>query len=168
MTTELTGKNDRYVYQMSNGSQQIKLYEPHKYKNNVKTPLRVRTRMIMHLAYQAPCPDIKKRIQELHFTYPYYLLQDEPVNLRLKNFRFETGVMVDDTLKIYKKISSGEPDPETDMLIDTVDYRLKKSIKFTYNGEDEQYFYAVNTRNNKLSNVLHFIWQNELQQIPEN
>lgn len=166
LTTSLRGKTDRYVFQMSNGSQQIKLYEPHKYKNDKTTPLRLRSRMIMNLAHQTPSADVKKKVQELHKTYPYHLLQDQPVNLRLLNFRFDREPLQTDVLDIYKTTSAGEPDPENDTLIDTVVYKPKKSRKFEFDGEEEQFFYAVNTRNNSVSNVLHFLWQTELPQIP--
>ena len=166
LTNRLRGKTDKYVYQMSNGSQQIKLYEPHKYKNNIMTPLRLRTRMIMHIAYQTPCPDVRKKIQELHYTYPYYLLQDQPVNLRLRNFRFEKVAMEDDVLDIYKKTSAGEPDPPNDIFIDTLINKPKETRKFEFTGEEEEFFYAVNIRNKGISNLLHFVWQTELPQIP--
>jgi hypothetical protein len=166
MTIRLRGKTDKYVFQISNGSQQIKLYEPHKYKNDVYTPLRLRTRMIMHLAYHTPCSDVKEKIRELHCTYPYYLLKDKPVHLRLLNFRFEPEAITGDELDLYEKRAAGEPDPETDRLLCTLVYRRKKSIEFVYQDQDEQFFYALNRRNGKLSNLLHFIWQDELQQIP--
>ena len=165
MTIRLRGKTDKYVFQLSNGSQQIKLYEPEKYKNNVNTALRVRTRMIMHLAHQNPGVDVREKIKELHSTYPYYLLKEEPVNLKLLNFRFEREARDGDVLTIYKKTGAGDPDPETDQLIETVVYRPKKSIEFTYDDQDEQYFYAVNSRKNDLSNILHFIWADELPEI---
>lgn len=167
MTKWLTGKSDKFVFQMSNGSQQIKLYEPKKYKNNVLTPLRLRSRMIVHLAGKYPHHLLNEKVRELHRTYPYYLLKTEPVNLRLLNFHFERIVREKDDLQIYRKVSSGEPDPENDILITTLTFKPKKSVKFEYDGQDEQYYYAVNTRNNELSNILHFIWQDELPQIPK-
>ena len=165
MTKWLTGKTRKFVFQMSNGSQQIKLYEPEKYKNNRITPLRLRSRMIVHLASQYPHHLLNDKVRELHRTYPYYLLKQEPVNLRLLNFHFDRYVKEGDELKIYRKVSSEEPDPETDILIETIAYKPKKSVKFEYQGQEEQHYYAVNTRNGELSNILHFVWQEELPQM---
>ncbi len=167
MTIWLTGKAKKYVFQMSNGSQQIKLYKPEIYKNNLMTPLRVRSRMIVHLAGQYPHDLLNKKVKELHRTYPYYLLKQEPVNLRLLNFHFDRRVREGDELKIYLMSFSEEPDPETDILIKTAAYKPKKSVKFEYEGQDEQHYYAVNARNGEISNILHFVWQEELQQIPK-
>ncbi len=167
MTKWLTGKSKKFVFQMSNGSQQIKLYEPEKYKNNILTPLRFRSRMIVHLAGQYPHHLLNEKVKELHRTYPYYLLKQEPVNLRLLNFHFEKPVREGDELKIYQMVSGEEPDPETDIMIKTVAYKPKKSVKFEYEGQDEQHYYGVNTRNGEISNILHFIWQEELPQIPK-
>ena len=166
MTSSIQGKTDKYVFQMSNGSQQIKLYEPHKYKNNINTPLRIRTRMIMHLAYQEPCLDVKERIKELHYTYPYHLLKTEPVNLRLRNFRFEKGVREGDCIEIYETTSPSDPYPGSDLLITSRSYSPKKAIIFEFNGQEEQYCYALNKRSNSISNVLHFIWNDEIQTLP--
>ncbi len=166
MTISLRGKTDKYVFQMSNGSQQLKLYEPHKYKNHINTPLRIRTRMIMHLAHQASSPDVREKIKELHYTYPYYMLKDEPVNLRLRNFRFKKSLRETDPLEIYRKTSGSEPDPAVDQLIYSVSYQPGKSIKLEYEDREEEQFYAVNTRNNDISNVLLFVWSDELQQLP--
>jgi hypothetical protein len=166
MTISLRGKTDKYVFQMSHGSQQIKLYEPEKYKNHINTPLRIRTRMIMHLAHQTPGSGISERLRVLHSTYPYYLLKSQPVNLRLLNFRFERKVRGDDPLDIYETTVGNQPDPASDLLITTAVYCPKKSIKFEYEGKDEQCFYAVNTRNKELSNTLRFLWSDELQQLP--
>ena len=167
MTSKLRGKTDKYVFQMSHGSQQIKHYEPHKYKNHNNTPLRIRTRMIIHLAHQEPCEDIKERIRELHISYPYYLLKTEPINLRMLNYRFEEVAKDKDPIDIYLMVTGNKPNPETDELIYSVQFKPKKSLKFEYSGQDEQQFYAVNKRSKSLSQVLNFIWQDELQQIPE-
>ncbi len=166
MTISLRGKTDKYVFQMSNGSQQIKLYEPKKYKNNVNTPLRIRTRMIMHLAHQSSSSDVREKIRELHGTYPYYLLKDRAVNLRLRNFRFNRYVKESDTVEIYGITSGDEPDPAVDQLVKSVSYNPKKTVKFEYEGQDEQQFYAVNTRNDDISSVLLFVWSDVLQHLP--
>ncbi len=168
MTKWLTGKTEKFVFQMSNGSQQIKLYEPERYKNNILTPLRFRSRMIVHLAAQYPHPLLNDKVKELHRTYPYYLLNQEPVNLRLLNFHFERIIKEDNEIKIYRQISDGGPDQETDILIKTITYKPKKSVKFVYEGQDQQHYYAVNTRNGELLNILHFIWQDELPEIKQN
>jgi hypothetical protein len=166
MTKSLQGKTEKYVFQMSNGSQQIKLYEPHKYKNRNNSPLRVRARMIMHLANQEPCDSIEEKIRELYKTYPYYLLKSEPVNLRLRNFRFAKEVREGDPLDVFLMTSETEPDPETDELVCSVTYKPKRSLKFEFSGQSEQRFYSVNRRNNSYSNILDFIWKEELEQIP--
>ncbi len=167
MTSCVQGKTDKYVFQMSHGSQQIKLYEPHKYKNNINTPLRIRTRAIMQLAHHEPCPDVKERIKELHCTYPYYLLKIEPVNLRLRNFRFEKEVREGAPIEIFRTISPSCPDPAIDMLIDSLSYKPKKSIRFEYDGQDEHHYYALNKRNKSLSNVLRLVWGDEIQKLPK-
>jgi len=165
MTKWLTGKTPKLVFQMSNGTQQIKLYEPEKYRNNRITPLRFRSRKIVQLASQYPHEKLNDKVKELHRTYPYYLLKLECVNLRLLNFHFKRQVREGDELKIYRKISEGEPDPQTDMLIKTIDYKPKKSVKFEYEGQEEEHYYAVHVLNGNLSNILHFIWLDELPQL---
>lgn len=167
MALQLRGKTDKLVFQMSNGSQQIKLYEPQKYKNHLNTPLRIRSRTILQLANNSSCPDVKERIRELHRTYPYYLLKEKPEDLKLLNFRFDRVVRKNDPCSIFRIAHGSEPHPDSDSLVMTVNYHPQKTVNFRYEEMEEQYFYAVNTRNNNRSNILRFIWCDELQQIPE-
>ncbi len=162
ITYTIQGRCGKYVFQMSNGTQQIKLYEPHKYRNEVNTPLRLRVRTIMILARQHPEPDVTEILRELFRTYPYYLLRSEPVNLRLKNFYFEGRVVIGDTMRIYKAVDPLHPNPDLDELISEELFQPKRTVRFDYEDEDEEYFYAVNERTEELSNLLHFVWGDEL------
>lgn len=149
---------DKYVMQMSHGTQQIKRYEPHKYKNEVNTPLRTRVRTIIKLANQDPTPCLTEKMRELFRTYPFYLDKDIPINLRLKNFYFEEAVRPDDKVRIYK-MSASEPDTVSDELYWKGDYIPKKTVKFSYSEADIEKYYAVNQRSGEISNVVRMEWQ---------
>ncbi len=157
-TNWIKGRWGKYVFQLSHGTQQIKLYEPKKYKNDVNTPLRVRVRTIMKIASANPEPSKEEKIRYLLRTYPYNLKKDKPINLRLLNFYFDIRVSNGETLSIYKKRANGEPDPDLDELYDTVEYKRKETVVFAYQDDDEEYYYAVIARTGKISNLLHFIW----------
>ena len=152
------GRSGPVVFQMSHGTQQIKRYEPEKYKNDRNTPLRVRTRTIVRLASCTPVVDLKSKLREMFKTYPYYLLKAEPINLRLKNFYFEEEPEHGILIRIYKATDPDNPNPETDNLYTEKDYSPKKTVKFQFTDDSEQYYYAVNTRNGRVSNVLRFVW----------
>ena len=156
------GRAGNFVFQSSHGTQQIKLYEPEKYGNDRNTPLRIRSRTIVHLAAQEPPEKRKDKIRELYRIYPYHLLKDEPINLRLKNFYFERSIMEGDLIRILQASDPDNPNPATDDFYTEKEYFQRRTIEFAYQGDDEQHFYALNTRNNGLSNVLHFIWQDNL------
>ncbi len=153
---------DKYVFQLSHGTQQIKRYEPHKYRNDRNSPLRQRVRDIMALAWQNPEPNITERLHELHRNYPYYLLRTESIKLRMKNFHFDTHVRSGESIRIYQAVDPEHPNPELDILYAEENFAPKREIVFEYAGEDEQYFYGVKARNGELSNVLNFIWGDEL------
>jgi len=159
------GKYRGFVFQMSHGVQQIKKYEPEKYRNDRNTPLRLRTRTIVHLASLDPVPNLQTKVKELFRSYPYYLLKTEPVNLRMKNFYFDYSVMPGRMLKIYQALDPENPDPESDILHAEEEYSPKKTVLFEYRGEEEQYFYALNTRNGRLSGLLKFVWGNSIPEI---
>jgi hypothetical protein len=154
--------NAGYVFQMSHGTQQIKKYEPEKYKNSNNTPLRIRSRKIMHMVMQDSMPDMKTKMVELFREYPYHLLKNVKINLRMKNFHFSRGVLPDDSLKIYKAANPEHPNPNTDELYLEKDYKPSRTIPFEYTTTDHEHFYAINLRSGETSNVLHFIWQDEL------
>ena len=160
MTNSIRGRCGDYVFQMSNGSQQIKLYEPEKYKNYIDTPLRKRGRTIIRLASEDPSPDKVAIIRLLYRTYPYYLKKDVPINLRLRNFYFDREV-TGSTITIYKKRPNEDPDPNYDELYETLQYEPKKAVKFKYRDDEEEWFYAVNDRTGEMSNVLHFLWHDQ-------
>lgn len=153
-----TGKYRGFVFQMSHGGQQIKMYEPEKYKNERNTPLRIRSRNIFRLARKDPLPNIQTRIRELFRSYPYYLLKSEAVDIRLKNFYFTSEVLPGKLLKIYKALNPAELDPEIDELFSEGEYSPKKTIRFEYGGEDVQYFYAIERGNGRKSVPLKLIW----------
>ena len=158
MTNWIKGRCGDYVFQTSHGTQQIKRYEPKKYKNEVNTPLRTRIRTIMRLASQDPSPTKEEKLRFLMKTYPYHLDKEEPVNLRLLNFYFDY-TKSDEIVRIYKKRAGEEPDPELDDLIHEVEYIPKKTIKFNFQEEDEEWYYGLKVRTGELSNVLHFLWE---------
>jgi len=162
MTDSIQGRYGKYVFQLSRGTQQIKLYEPHKYKNDRNTPLRIRTRKIVKLAWQNPEPNIDERLRYLFRNYPYYLLKSEPVKLRMKNFYFDRAVRDNDLIRIYRANDPQNPDPDTDHLYVEKKYAPKKEILFQYEDRDEEYYYVVNQRNGDISNVLRFVWQEEI------
>ncbi len=166
-TYSIRGRYGAYVFQLSHGTQQIKLYEPEKYRNNVNTPLRQRVRTIMMLARQHPEPDVTEILRELFRTYPYHLLNTEAINLRLRNFYFNSRIDTGDLIRIYKAIDPLHPNPEVDELYIQTEYAPKKTIHFAYNVDENEYYYGVNPRNNELSNLLHFIWGDELPPMPE-
>lgn len=157
------GRVGWFVCQKSHGTQQIKLYQPWKDKNDVNTPLRIRSRRIMQLASQEPKNLRKEKVKELYRTFPYHLLKAEPVKLRLKNFYFDRKVMEDNDLHIYKAADPENPNPSTDTLVSTIPFKPNRTISFEFTGTDEEHYYAVNSRNNTLSNVLHFVWQDEIE-----
>ncbi len=175
MTNWIKGRyGDRYVFQTSHGTQQMKRYEPKKYKNDVNTPLRIRARNIMHLAVENPYPSIKEKLRELYRTYPFNLLKDKGETIQLKNFYFVKRTRDKDEIKIYKVaqelvglegLSNNCPSlyhflsPEDDELYWEGNYKNNKGVDFAYSGEEEEWYYAVNVRNNDMSNVLRFIWQ---------
>jgi hypothetical protein len=152
------GKYRGFVFQMSHGVQQIKKYEPEKYRNDRNTPLRLRTRTIVHLASLDPVPNLQTKGKELFRSYPYYLLKTEPVKLRMKNFYFDPEVLPGRVLRIYKAEDPENPDPESDILYAEEEYSPKKTIRFEYGEEDIQQFYAMNTGNGRVSGLLKFIW----------
>ncbi len=161
------GRFGRYVCQMSHGSQQIKLYEPRKYKNEVNTPLRMRSRTIMQLASQEPLDKRKEKVKELFRSYPYQLLKSKPVNLRLKNFYFEKKMSEGTKMEIYRAVDPDNPDPENDPLYGSKDFKETKTLKFEYHGQNEEFYYAVNSSNSQISNVLKLIWQDEIEFSPK-
>ncbi len=146
-----------YVFQMSHGTQQIKRYEPNKYKNKVNTPLRIRARTIMKLASEEPTPSLKEKIRELYRTYPFYLDKNIPINLRLKNFYFEGMVYPDDNIRIHKMTGS-IPNPETDELYWEGEYMPKKTVEFSYSETDKEEYYAVNLKSGEICNVVRMEW----------
>lgn len=152
------GKYRGFVFQMSHGVQQIKKYEPEKYRNDRNTPLRLRSRTIVHLASLDPVPNLNSKVKELFRSYPYYLLKTEPVNLRMKNFYFESDILPGRVLRIHKAEDPANPNPGSDILYAEEEYSPKKTIRFEYGGEEIQHFYAMNTRNGRLSGLLKFIW----------
>ncbi|MFA5498785.1 MAG: hypothetical protein WC327_04480 [Candidatus Cloacimonadia bacterium] len=151
---------------MSNGTQQIKEYNPESYKTNSEnTPLRKRARLIMQEAMQYPQEGRKELIRELYRNTPYRLKQDEPVNLRMKIFYFEKETIKDDLLIVYCAVDSNNPNPETDTIITENKYGPKKEIKFAFEDRIEEYYYAVNERTGEGSNLLHFIWEKDFDPV---
>jgi len=151
---------------MSHGTQQIKEYNPESYKTNSEnTPLRKRARLIMQEAMQHPQEGRKELIRELYRNTPYRLKQDEPVNLRMKNFYFDRETIKDDELIVYRAVDPNNPNPVTDTIITEKKYSPKREIQFEYEGRVEEYYYAVNTRTGELSNLLHFIWEAEFDPV---
>lgn len=163
----LQGRFGWFVCQSSHGTQQIKLYQPWKYKNEVNTPLRIRARRIMQLASQEPKEIRKEKVRELYRTMPYQLLKNEGIKLRMKNFYFDRTPLNGDKIKIYRAVDPGNIDPQTDPLYDEKPYKDKNTISFVYDSGDEEYFYAVNARNNQVSELLHFIWADEIEFKPK-
>ena len=158
MTTSMHGKCGKYLFQNSHGRRQVKLYEPHIYKNHINTPLRKRTRDIWKLAYADPVPTLKEKIRILFRTYPYYLLKAEPINLKLKNFYFDMQPSPTTLIAIYR-MTGEEPDPENDELYIEIEYHPDSKVKFQYYNRDAEKFYARNLKTNTLSNILHFYWE---------
>ncbi len=163
---KMQGRCKDYVFQMSHGTQQIKLYEPKKYKNDSGTPLRNRSRLIMKLATEnGPAP--KEKLNELFRNYPYHLLKSEAINLRMKNFYFDVKrVRVGDIIEIYRLRDEEpgqqglcSPDPDKDIFYTEQDFAAKKTIHFEYEGRDEEHYYGVNKRSGEISNLLHYIWE---------
>ena len=115
----------------------------------------------MQSASQYPKEIRKDKVRELYRTMPYNLLQSEPVKLRLKNFYFDRKVADDDIVKIYQ-MQGESPDLQNDNLYWEGKYKAKKSVDFAYSEVDEERYYALNTRNNDISNVLHFVWEEEI------
>ena len=160
------GQKGGYVFQMSHGTQQIKKYSPEDYKKNVEnTPLRKRARLIMQEAMQYPQEGRKEIIRELYRNTQYHLKQDEPVNLRMKNFYFDREVIKDDKMKIYRALDPNNLNPETDILVANKKYGPKKEIKFEFENRVEEYYYAVNERTGECSNLLHFIWETDFDPV---
>lgn len=163
------GKKGGFIFQMAKGgTQQIKEYKPEIYKNERNTPLRIRARTIMHLASKELLEKRKEKVRELYITYPYYLLKDEPVKLRMKNFYFQRYVKEGNLIKVYRlreSLEDLEPDPEQDILYKEKEYAPKKTVLFEYEGRDEEYYYAVNSRNNEISKVLVFVWKDEMNEV---
>ena len=151
---------------MSNGTQQIKEYNPESYKTNSEnTPLRKRARLIMQEAMQHPQEGSKELIRELYRNIPYHLKHDEPVNLRMKNFYFDREVVKDDEFIVYRALDPNNPNPETDTIITEKKYSPKRKIIFEFDNIEEEYYYAVNIRTGELSNLLHFIWEAEFDPV---
>jgi hypothetical protein len=159
------GQHDGFVFQMSHGTQQIKKYEPEKYRNERSTPLRLRARTIVKLAKADPVPNERARIRELYRTYPFFLLKEEPINLRMKNFYFQHCDENIETIKIYRASNPGNLSPETDTLYTEQSYYAKKSVSFQYEGREEEYYYAINTGTDEMSNLLNFVWRDSLAEL---
>ncbi|MFA5498229.1 MAG: hypothetical protein WC327_01635 [Candidatus Cloacimonadia bacterium] len=160
------GQKGGYVFQMSHGTQQIKEYNPESYKTNSEnTPLRKRARLIMQEAMQHPQEGRKELIRELYRKTPYHLKQDEPVNLRMKNFYFDRETIKDDEFIVYRAADPNNPNPKTDTIITERKYSPKREIKFEFDNIEEEYYYAVNIRTGELSNLLHFIWETEFDPV---
>ncbi len=117
-----------FVFQMSGGTQQIKEYDREIYKNDRNSPLRVRSRTIMHLAMQEPLPGLQQRIKNLYSYYPYYLVKDEAVNLRMKNFYFENQPYRGNIFRIYRALNPGDSDPQSDEFYLQEEFLPKKQI----------------------------------------
>ena len=163
MTNLIQGRCGDLIFQSSHGTQQIKRYEPHKYGNERNTPLRFRTRTIVRLAWQNPEPTITEKLRELFRTYPYYLLKSEPVRLRMKNFYFDSEVRVNDLLRIFRAIDPQNPDPASDLIYVEKRYAPQKEILFQFEDREEEFYYALNKRNGKISYLLTFNWQDTIQ-----
>jgi len=160
------GKKGGFVFQMSHGTQQIKKYDPKTYKKNSEnTPLRKRSRLIMQQASQFPLAERKDKVRELYKTMPYNLSQTDPIKLRMKNFYFDKETLKDDILIIYRALDPNNPNPETDLFIAEKKYGPKREIHFEFDGREEEYYYAVNTRTSERSNLLHFIWESDFDPI---
>lgn len=153
----LRGRLGDYVFQRSHGTQQIKSYEPHKYHNEVNTPLRLRVRTIIRLASEDPLPTKAEKIRILLRSYPFYLKKDKPVNLRLLNFYFPKDVS-GKSIAIYRKREGGEADPGLDELYKVIMYERKKTLKFIFRYEEEEWYYAVVSSTGEMSNLLFFHW----------
>jgi len=158
----IQGRYGMFVFQSSHGRQQIKLYQPWIYKNEVNTPLRIRARKIMQLSSQEPKEIRQAKVKELYRSYPYHLLKSEPVKLRMKNFYFDRQVNKGDLIRIYRAVDPQNTNPHTDPLYQEKEYGEKRVIGFDYQQTEQQHYYAVNARNNARSNVLQFIWQDEI------
>ena len=163
----IRGRYGMYVFQSSHGRQQIKLYQPWIYKNEVNTPLRIRSRKIMQLASQEPQELRNKKVRELYRSFPYQLLKSEPVKLRMKNFYLDKSVMKGDMISVYRAIDGENPHPESDPLYCRKEYGEKRTVKFAYEEDEEQHYYAVNERNGGMSNVLHFMWKEKIEFTPK-
>lgn len=156
-------KKGGFIFQMGKGgTQQIKEYKPEIYRNERNTPLRLRSRMIVHLAVREPAEKRQNKIRELYRTYPYYLVKDIPIRLRMKNFYFKKHVKNGEMLTIYRTEHPEQPDPQRDYFYSEKEFSPKKVVGFQYEGREEEYFYALNNRNGEISTVLHFIWQDDL------
>ena len=157
-TTAVRGKClDKYVFQMSHGSQQVKLYEKAKYRNDNNTPLRVRARTIMRLAREDPLPNLKAKLREFYMTYPYYLSRERKERLKITNFYFERSVLPGSLLKVYKVVGE-EPDPEVDTLYDEFPYDKNKKVLLEYTGDEEERLYAYDVDRERRSRVIKVYW----------
>jgi hypothetical protein len=166
ISERIRGRYEKYVFQLSHGTQQMKHYEPHKYKNSRNTPLRTRVRLIMKISKSAPGLDAQKNLLHLYRNYPYCLLKSEPVNLRMKNFYFEDkNVRENDIIAVYRVSKFNNPNRNNDEVYAIRGYSMKKTIRFKYEGRGEEMYYAVNESIGSISNVLHFQWKDEIPQI---
>ncbi len=159
----IRGRAGLFLFQTSHGTQQVKLYQPWIYKNEVNTPLRIRSRKIMQLTMEHPSEERKEIMNDLYRNYPYHLLKTEPVNLRMKNFYFVSKPKTSAKIKVYRALNPNNPVPDTDPFYCIKHYKDRAIVKFEYEGRNEEYYYAVNTSNNRQSNVLKFIWQHEIE-----
>ena len=158
LTTAIRGRCGRYLFQMSNGGQQVKLYDKRIYRNEVNTPLRIRTRTIMRMALAEPEPTLQEKLNLLYRTYPYHLLKNRPEKIRVTNFYFQKPLSPGQMLNIYK-MSGPEPDPDNDTLLKQLAYDPKKSIRIEFTGIEEELFYAHSPAKNEFSNTLRVIWE---------
>ena len=115
------------------------------------------------MASQEPVELRKDKMRELYRTYPYHLLKSEAINLKLKNFYFKGKVGEGDELIIYKAGNPEKPNPESDILVMSVFYKKNRTVSFQFDETEEEHYYAVNSRNGEMSNMLHFIWQEEIE-----
>jgi len=143
---------------MSNGGQQVKLYNKELYRNDNNTPLRIRARTIMMLAMEDPQPVLPEKLRELYRTYPYYLWKEKSELLPLKNFYFDKYIPEGTILRVFR-MSGSEPDPESDQLCEEFASTGKKRILLEYSGEEEEKYYALNLQTGRLSSILHVYWE---------
>lgn len=158
MTVSMHGTCLGYLFQNSHGARQVKRYIPEIYKNHLNTPLRKRTRDIMSMAVENPEPTLKDRLRELYRTYPYHLLRDKPIDLKMKNFYFERELTPLIPVRIYC-LTGDSPDPAEDEIYAELNYDREKKVKFNYRGEATERFYAREMRRGELSNLLLFLWE---------